>query len=583
MFQDSKLETLLREIRYRMSPTIVFVALLLLAGLALMAVYLGKKSEKPREIPQNISFVSKGCREMAAKVDALRADLAKLDPGTGDEMPEAAVDTANALLDARRKWVNGCSAGQERDGFYDDLRARIETTLSSALMHQSRTAELAARSALSDGDFTGALRQASISLRLQKQIDDEHPASRFAQIPREALLERLVQDATYMPIVRKIQSLRSIADGEFLSGDYVAALRDYTSLLQMLREAAPQLPASYMDVDERIRAVTTRQAEVGARLRNREIEAGIAEAESAAARNDWEGAGVAYARVLDLQRSISSDYPMSTLAGARRMDELDARRQNLMCGPLLLRVRQGEARIDENLAGGNDDVLQTALASTNLAISDMSRMFPKAAALQSETFDRVPYLFSIRGDILFLRRAILEHLRTVPGHPGRELLDREVSQLLYFRIMGVNPSARKQDTLPVDNITLDEARAFARRIGWIIGRKTSLPDADIYLAAIGTPSAGFVRSSTWNSTTAPGREVQPVATSKPDPAGFFDLLGNVSEWVEPGVPDAHDALVIGGNVRDNPMRLADVPRDSHEITERIRNNGFRIAVESAAK
>jgi len=562
---------------------VVFIVLVVLTLLAVSVMIVSSRSRKPVEIPETISLVSKPCRDMAARVDALRADYVKLDPEMGEEMPEAALEPARTLMEERRRWVNACAAGQDGDDFFDRLKSRYESTLSSALMKQSREEELAARNALSERDYAAALRHASIALRLQKQINDEHPASRYAQIPREALLDRLIMDATYTPLVRQFQDLKARADGYFYSNDYDAALRDYTQLLQVLRDMAPQLPPSYMDVDDRIRIVTSRREEVGARIRDRALQEQIASANDAAARGDWDAAGAACVKAMEIQRSISSDYPSSTLAGTHRLDQLDAGRQNLMSRPLMQRINDGIAQIDADLASGSEDSLQAVLAATNLAVSDMTRMFPKADALKGEAFERVPYLFGIRSDIVFLRRAIVEHLRPVAGRPGWSFLDREVSQLLFQRIMGYNPSARKQDNLPVDNVTLEDARAFARRITWIVGLETRIPDLSAYSAAIGSPDVGYVRSSTWNSATAQGRELQPVATSKADAGGFHDLLGNASEWVDTERSDATQTIVIGGNVRDNPIRLSEVPKDPHDINERIRNNGFRIMVKTGGK
>jgi formylglycine-generating enzyme required for sulfatase activity len=69
-----------------------------------------------------------------------------------------------------------------------------------------------------------------------------------------------------------------------------------------------------------------------------------------------------------------------------------------------------------------------------------------------------------------------------------------------------------------------------------------------------------------------------VATSKADANGIYDLLGNVSEWVEETVYDDSKGLSAGGSVRDNHVRIAEVPREPHSATERLRNNGFRIVM-----
>jgi len=213
----------------------------------------------------------------------------------------------------------------------------------------------------------------------------------------------------------------------------------------------------------------------------------------------------------------------------------------------------------------------------------MSRLYPDCAKLKSSDIGRIDFLFGIRDEICRLRHVVLDCLLPVPGNPNWLMMDREVSQLLFERICGSNPSALKGSSLPVEGVTMEEARTFAQRMSWITGFETRLPDIDEYMALVRPVDGTYVRKGIWNGVTAPNRQIQIVATSTPDKHGFYDLLGNVSEWVETDGSNRRAAFVVGGNVRDNPIRISELPREDHVITERVRNNGFRLMIRAAAK
>jgi formylglycine-generating enzyme required for sulfatase activity len=160
------------------------------------------------------------------------------------------------------------------------------------------------------------------------------------------------------------------------------------------------------------------------------------------------------------------------------------------------------------------------------------------------------------------------------------MLDREVWQKLYYALMGANPSARKAETLPVEGLTMIEARAFAQRLSWVLAREVKVPMLDSYLALIQSPDRNYVSKDVWNSVTAPNREPQPVATSKADSHGYYDLFGNVAEWAELTFTSGSTVVAFGGSARDNPTQLAGIPQENHKEDERVRNVGFRVMIKN---
>ena len=118
----------------------------------------------------------------------------------------------------------------------------------------------------------------------------------------------------------------------------------------------------------------------------------------------------------------------------------------------------------------------------------------------------------------------------------------EVTQGQWRAVMGNNPSRFNQcgDDCPVDQVSLDDARAFALRLSQKTGKSYRLPsEAEWeYAARAGGKtkwSFGDMEEQlgdyAWFSGNAQGSS-QRVAQKRSNAFGLFDMHGNVWEWVD---------------------------------------------------
>jgi hypothetical protein len=82
----------------------------------------------------------------------------------------------------------------------------------------------------------------------------------------------------------------------------------------------------------------------------------------------------------------------------------------------------------------------------------------------------------------------------------------------------------------------------------------------------------------WSFADAQGI-ARPIGSKAPFASGFYDLLGNVSEWLESmDRYESEDVRHIGGHVQDQLDVIFTVPMRSAARSARNRMTGFRVVV-----
>lgn len=121
---------------------------------------------------------------------------------------------------------------------------------------------------------------------------------------------------------------------------------------------------------------------------------------------------------------------------------------------------------------------------------------------------------------------------------GFYMMDTEVTQGQWKAIMGDNPSRRKGDDLPVEQVNWDAVQTFISKLNTKSGKTYRLPtEAEWeYAARGGIKSKGFkyagsnnIDDVAWYNENSSGT-THKVATKQPNELGLYDMSGNVNEW-----------------------------------------------------
>lgn len=191
--------------------------------------------------------------------------------------------------------------------------------------------------------------------------------------------------------------------------------------------------------------------------------------------------------------------------------------------------------------------------------------------------------------------SLINELVSIPGKTWK-ISKYEVTQAQWTAIMDNNPSKHKGSNLPVDSVSLSDCKIFLERINSEslvkqAGLSFRLPSGDEWKYAClagGEEPFGLMK----NGTSAPSLvlilsawygenskfESHPVGKKEPNAYGLYDMLGNVSEWVQP----EHGSLYSrGGSWNSIDSQCGVVFKSGPwEYDDRTETIGFRLLAES---
>lgn len=179
----------------------------------------------------------------------------------------------------------------------------------------------------------------------------------------------------------------------------------------------------------------------------------------------------------------------------------------------------------------------------------------------------------------------------------------EITQTEWYAVMGSNPSLNKGPSLPIENISWDDAQTFIQKLNKKTGKNYRLPtEAEWEYAARGGSSTHYPWGDSYSDfhmyawSTANAVNTNNVGSKKSNQFGLHDMMGNVSEWTQDcwnsnysGAPSDGSAwlsgncsirVLRGGSWGDDPQQLRSAIRDgTHPTYYRFSGSSFRVALD----
>lgn len=160
--------------------------------------------------------------------------------------------------------------------------------------------------------------------------------------------------------------------------------------------------------------------------------------------------------------------------------------------------------------------------------------------------------------------------------------DTPVTQILWYAVMGDNPSCFKHPFRPVENVSWHDCMKFIEKVNSLTGYEFRLPtEAEWEFAARGGAlSRGYKYSGSdeldnvgWCKRNS-RKETQQVASKQPNELGLYDMSGNVWEWCYDIFNDYQPGYAINPVCEFNDHTL------NRNIFRRVRRGGSWFGFQS---
>jgi tetratricopeptide (TPR) repeat protein len=513
----------------------------------------GKGKEKAQE--EEESGLATKRLELQAKVeDCMGWDLEDLDAGRVAEL-EAIVERASTFISA------GGGVSMEGYGHVVDL-------LSLWMKAESERVERQGHAALEGGDLDRAVTLLGEAREMQLRANGRFPDGAGADIRRVVLLEGELEKVRVEPMFKEIAALEKDGKAALGKGDWEGALAKF-------EQALGKQGTLHLDFPDSPRVNAGRLAELNALVEKAKSWQDLQHVRGMAFQA-WDLAHKG--RHLEAARMYKQALGGLQGFGAKgRSGEAEKLRSDIRSGMdnsaslhFDTVFSRGWEAVGKSLSSGKVPAALAAVEGMRAVYDELAREFTGLVEKYEGTRERLEFMEKRKARVGLMAEELRKELVAVPGKPGWWMLRYEVWQDLYSALVDVeNPSREKGGDYPVESVTVVEAGEFAKRAGWLLGDKVVLPSGDLFFAAAGTPGAPR------DIALGPSGVLWKVRTGDPNKAGFYNLWGNVGEWLE---PEGEKAFHAGGNYLDSPESVFKEP--VREVTVRDRNRlvGFRIAL-----
>jgi len=441
--------------------------------------------------------------------------------------------------------------------------------------------ETLAKEALEESRFDDAKKFFQEAMNVQSELNLRYPQSKNSSVLRYTELSRSMRTIESRPLYEASLAAEQEALKAMEEEKWDLAKEKFNEALETQRkmnmEFSDVKTLSYL----RIKQLESQYDSLRSSSMHDEIESKIVEAIKAEEDSKFMEAADLYHDIIDIQRRLNMEYPQSKFAvGAdvkiKKWDLAREKNISMKDGVGILRdfknlkewlTNQDYAKIEESI----NAILQS---SERFKVN-----YPNSDIINDDKLLELRYINYVKSEIKNIRKLVYDSLHEHLFEDKWLLSKTEVTQKLYALVMQDNPSRNtSSEDCPVEFITYEEAQRFCNRLSWLFAKDIALPTAKIMRDAIGDMRYVDLNAISWHMHNSLGK-TQIVATKRPNDIGFYDLLGNVAEYVNSTGSKTGMVEIMGGSVQDSTDEIIKIPVVNGERNQRSRAVGFRFIVE----
>ena len=414
---------------------------------------------------------------------------------------------------------------------------------------------------------------------LQSRINTDYPHSKYKDIRKSAQFDSRVKMFLARPMYLKSVEAENAAREALEKGDWATAQLQFEKAIETITQMNSTYPTSVYTDFARLQKLDIELDSLKSSSLAAKINDYLEKARSAEAAGDHILASESYGDAVEVQKELNRLFPKSEHASDEKISDYEKKRVDAYSWKFAKEIVEQDKLLNRALYDGDFEKAKDISLNLLRKSEQFKTNFPRSQTVNDDLILRLRYITFMANNIPQIQKQVLGNLQKIEGFDSVEMLKTEVPQDLFILIMQENPSRDSDNPRkPVDSVTAEEISRFCNRLSWILGRNVSLPSKAQFKAAVGSLRYADLNEISWNNINS-GAHTHPVATKKPNDRGFYDLLGNVGEYV---ISDDEDAVsgykIIGGGAQTQTDSMLDLSEFSMDEKQRNRMVGFRIVV-----
>ena len=414
---------------------------------------------------------------------------------------------------------------------------------------------------------------------LQSRINTDYPHSKYKDIRKSAQFDSRVKMFLARPMYLKSVEAENAAREALEKGDWATAQLQFEKAIETITQMNSTYPTSVYTDFARLQKLDIELDSLKSSSLAAKINDYLEKARSAEAAGDHILASESYGDAVEVQKELNRLFPKSEHASDEKISDYEKKRVDAYSWKFAKEIVEQDKLLNRALYDGDFEKAKDISLNLLRKSEQFKTNFPRSQTVNDDLILRLRYITFMANNIPQIQKQVLGNLQKIEGFDSVEMLKTEVPQDLFILIMQENPSRDSDNPRkPVDSVTAEEISRFCNRLSWILGRNVSLPSKAQFKAAVGSLRYADLNEISWNNINS-GGHTHPVATKKPNDRGFYDLLGNVGEYV---ISDDEDAVngykIIGGGAQTQTDSMLDLSEFSMDEKQRNRMVGFRIVV-----
>ena len=455
------------------------------------------------------------------------------------------------------------------------LRTRLQNIEAKPLSEIVADLEKKASQAEAKDEIQKAEKLYSDAYSMQTKINIEYNLSQYRNVQKAMSFDSKAKTMKARPLYLLSVEAENAAKKAIEEGKWDIAVASYEKAIERLSKLNSDFPTSIYTDFARLQSLDIELASLRSSQLYSKLEKLIKKADEAKTKKEFMLASEVYGDAIEIQKQINKVYPNSRHASEEFLNKLQKEKTDAYSWDYANSINQQEKKLFEIIKTSNVSAIAEMSSNLLRKAEQFKNDYPRSTQIDADIVLKLRYINFMAREIPQIQKMVNENLIDIGG--GKKMLATEVTQKLYKSVMKENPSRYSENELkPVDSVSYDDVERFCSRLSWIMSVDVQLPTQAEFLNAVGSLRYADLNEISWNNRNSSGT-THSVATKKKNDKGFYDLLGNVEEFVK-RTPEVDGIQVIGGSAQSSTDSILDLAKRIVDEKTRSRVLGFRITV-----